>query len=142
MLDDHEDVLGPLGQHLTKLHGLVRRQCETGGKNVELLVTSALCARLMGAARTTSCKSAKDRTSVFHTLEMARLLAWHGLLDGSALPVLQPVLDELRGPRGVRLTNCQWNTGRPLYSFNDLQLQVFPAELVPPSGTFSSGGQT
>lgn len=34
------------------------------------------------------------------------------------------MLDDLRGPAGVRLKNCEDNTGRPKYAFNQIQLQV------------------
>ena len=44
-------------------------------KSVELLLASCVAGRLLGAARTTSCKSAKDRTSVFQTLEVRQMCA-------------------------------------------------------------------
>jgi hypothetical protein len=48
---------------------------------VDLLLVSCFAARLLHGARTTSCKSAKDRTSVFHTLEVARLAQQAGLFS-------------------------------------------------------------
>jgi hypothetical protein len=51
------------------------------GKLVDLLLHSCIIARAMHGARTTSCKSAKDRTSVFHTLEVARHAVRQHLLD-------------------------------------------------------------
>ena len=43
------------------------------------------------------------------------------------------VLEELRGPRGVRLRNCEANVGKLRYAFNALQVQALPAELRPPA---------
>lgn len=36
----------------------------------------------------------------------------------------QAVLDEIRGLHGVRLRNCEHNTGSAKYAFNQIQLQV------------------
>lgn len=55
---------------LIRLEALVKGEAKARAKNVELLLASCVAAKLMHAARTTSCKSAKDRTSVFHTLEV------------------------------------------------------------------------
>ena len=49
---------------------MVELEASRPEKRVDLLLFSAYAARLLGGARTTSCKSAKDRTSVFHTLEV------------------------------------------------------------------------
>ena len=38
---------------------------------------------------------------------------------------------------GTRLQNCEINTGKPKYAFNELQLPTLPEELRPPPGTFS-----
>ena len=56
-------------------------EASDGGKLVELLLLSCYIARWMKGARTTSCKSAKDRTSVFQTLEVARLAQRFKLLS-------------------------------------------------------------
>jgi hypothetical protein len=107
------------------------------GKLVDLLLVSCYAARILNGARTTSCKSAKDRTSVFHTLEVTKLAERLGVLDEA---LVQPMLDELRGINGVRLRNCEANTGRPKYAFNQLQLQALPSELRPPAHTAAAWG--
>lgn len=62
-----------LPELLFTLGELVEEEKRGRGKLVDLLLTSCYASRLLNACRTTSCKSAKDRTSVFHTLEIARL---------------------------------------------------------------------
>ena len=44
-----------------------------------------------------------------------------------------------RGSKGVRLKNCELNTGRGQYAFNSLQRQTLPSCLRPPQA-FCSGG--
>ena len=54
------------------------------GKAVSaLLLRSAHVARLLHGARTTSCKSAKDRTSVYTTLEVATAAVAERVLPGT-----------------------------------------------------------
>lgn len=108
-------------------------------KLVDLLLVSCYIARLLNGARTTSCKSAKDRSSVFETLEVTKLAERLGVLDTSLVQIL---LDELRGPRGVRLRNCEANTGQPKYAFNQLQVQALPPELRPPAHTTAAWSQS
>jgi len=45
----------------------------------------------------------------------------------------------MRGVRGLRLGNCELNTGRAKYAFNPLQLKALPAELRPPASTAQGG---
>ena len=99
-----KDKTKTLRDLLTQLEDLIEDEAQRKSKNVDLLLTSCALARLVHAARTTSCKSAKDRTSVFDTLEMADLAMRRDLLLDSEK---QRVLDELRGLKGVRLQNCQ-----------------------------------
>jgi hypothetical protein len=66
---------------LESLDFLVEAEARSRGKLVDLLLVSCYAARLLHAARTTSCKSAKDRTSVFHTLEVARIAERWGWID-------------------------------------------------------------
>jgi hypothetical protein len=111
----------------------VEAEARDKAKNVEVLLAGCVAARLLRGARTTSCKSAKDRSSMFHTLEVARLAGRWALLGPAQHE--QPVLDELRGPRGVRIRNAEANVGRPKFAFNQLQREALPAELRPPAGT-------
>ena len=63
-----------LPEALNLLRNAVETEAKKRSKSVSsLLLRSAHVARLMHGARTTSCKSAKDRTSVFQTLEVVRL---------------------------------------------------------------------
>ena len=103
---------------------------------------SCFAARLLNGARTTSCKSAKDRTSMFYTLELVRLAEERGLFDGEAGSrrrgggtVQKQVLELLRGVNGVRLQNCRDNIGTAKFSFNRVQVAALPAELQPPPWT-------
>jgi len=121
---------------VNKLDKLVEVDAASHGKLVELLSVSSKLARLLNGARTTSCKSAKDRTSVYHSLEVTQTASAHGLIDQSKE---QELLDELRGINGVRLRNCEANTGKAKYAFNKLQMQALPVELRPPAYTASSG---
>jgi inositol polyphosphate-4-phosphatase len=73
--------VGDLPRLLWRLKELVEQERRERGKEVELLLVSCFLARLMNGARTTSCKSAKDRTSMFHTLEVARLAELKGWLE-------------------------------------------------------------
>jgi len=66
---------------LNSLAHLVKAEARDRAKLVDLLLVSSYAARAMHGARTTSCKSAKDRTSVFQTLEVARIAERHGWLD-------------------------------------------------------------
>lgn len=75
------DCAEQAGALLEDLAGLIELEAEAKGKLVDLLLVACVAARLLGAARTTSCKSAKDRSSMFQTLEVARLAERAGLLD-------------------------------------------------------------
>ena len=56
-------------------------------KVVEILIRSADLARAMGGGRVTSCKSAKDRTAMSVTLELARVLRLYGLQAADVMGV-------------------------------------------------------
>lgn len=65
---DLADDIEPL---MAQLYDAVAAEAAKPEKSVNLLLLSSQVARRLGGARTTSCKSAKDRTSVFTTLEVA-----------------------------------------------------------------------
>ena len=150
--------------NLTMCEGLLNTvealiEVESSGaryKVVDMLMAGAFAARIMNAARTTSCKSAKDRTSMFHTLETVRLAQckelrsteevekanqsggenWYqwmeAFFDAGNAEQERDVLAMLRGMSGTRLNNCYANIGKYAFSFNKLQVQALPAELRPP----------
>eukprot|EP00656_Telonema_subtile_P049358 TRINITY_DN6111_c0_g2_i2.p1 TRINITY_DN6111_c0_g2~~TRINITY_DN6111_c0_g2_i2.p1 ORF type:complete len:436 (-),score=72.64 TRINITY_DN6111_c0_g2_i2:72-1379(-) len=94
-------------------------------KQLSVLSLSAACARALGAVQLCSCKSAKDRTSMFVTLETS-------LLASSDAQRAADVAESLR-EGGVRLQNCGLNTGHRKYAFNMFQVQHLPYELRPPA---------
>ena len=87
----------------------------------------------MNGGRLTSCKSAKDRTSMSITWEQARLLStFHSL---SPL-LLQECMTVMRSA-GVRRENAYKNIGKNKFAFNSLQLKMIPDIYRAPQG---SGG--
>jgi inositol polyphosphate-4-phosphatase len=102
-------------------------------KNFGVLMQSSDLARKLGGCRITSCKSAKDRTSMSITHEETRLLP--ELPREHALQFAN-VLREF----GVRVANCRKNTGKGAYAFNVLQRKLLPVEYRPPVSV-SAGGE-
>lgn len=76
-----EELNSMIMRLLNTLSNLIETENKNRGKIVDLLLVSCYCARLLNGARTTSCKSAKDRTSVFHSLEVTRLIERAGWID-------------------------------------------------------------
>jgi hypothetical protein len=150
--DDDAALVRLCSELLSSLEGLIDSEAILKQKAVDLLMKSCFAARAMNAARTTSCKSAKDRTSMFHTLELVRLAERRGMLatlrsmaaehaekasgwSGSKraeLGTVQNVLNLLRSANGVRLQNCKENIGKAVFSFNKVQVKTLPRELQPP----------
>uniref|UniRef100_A0A182PTU4 phosphatidylinositol-3,4-bisphosphate 4-phosphatase n=1 Tax=Anopheles epiroticus TaxID=199890 RepID=A0A182PTU4_9DIPT len=103
-----------------------------GSKNYVILQLAEEITRAVQGLRFTSCKSAKDRTSMAVTLEQCRVLQQEFHLSaGNAQNVLNTMRSE-----GTRSDNTMKNVGTRKYAFNLPQVLSLPAVYRPPAGTY------
>ncbi|XP_046853949.1 type II inositol 3,4-bisphosphate 4-phosphatase-like [Xenia sp. Carnegie-2017] len=127
-----EPVLNTLVEHL-KSNIAAKKS-----KNVEILfLAQEICWRMNGI-RFTSCKSAKDRTSMSITLEQCLILKRKYRL---ALDIFNRAIDAMRS-EGTRRENCFKNAGVRRYAFNYWQMMALPRLYRPPDGTYGKNIQT
>eukprot|EP00658_Telonema_sp_P-2_P026402 TRINITY_DN20658_c0_g2_i1.p1 TRINITY_DN20658_c0_g2~~TRINITY_DN20658_c0_g2_i1.p1 ORF type:complete len:540 (+),score=153.48 TRINITY_DN20658_c0_g2_i1:83-1702(+) len=112
---------GGLDGELSRLESVV---AEGLTKDMRILTAGAELAQARGSVQLCSCKSAKDRTSMFVTLTAATLAS-------SDPDTCRGLAEQLR-VRGVRIQNCKMNTGVAQYAFNCFQRMHLPPELRPP----------
>uniref|UniRef100_A0A182QHM5 phosphatidylinositol-3,4-bisphosphate 4-phosphatase n=1 Tax=Anopheles farauti TaxID=69004 RepID=A0A182QHM5_9DIPT len=114
---------------LADLEGELRAN---GSKNYRVLQLAEEVTRAVQGLRFTSCKSAKDRTSMAVTLEQCRVLQQEFHLSAANA---QNVLDTMRS-EGTRSDNTMKNVGTRKYAFNMPQVLSLPAAYRPPAGTY------
>ncbi|XP_053698380.1 inositol polyphosphate-4-phosphatase type I A isoform X2 [Sabethes cyaneus] len=101
-------------------------------KNYRILTLAEDVTRSVQGLRFTSCKSAKDRTSMAVTMEQCRVLQQEFHLSAGNL---QNVLDTMRS-EGTRSDNTMKNIGLRKYAFNLPQVLSLPQAYRPPAGAY------
>jgi hypothetical protein len=133
-LDPHSRI------SLSTIEGLLEECAALADKSSKdkdgmLLQRTSYCIRSMGGARVTSCKSAKDRTSMSVTLEQGLILSdRHGLSELARVEAVR-----VFRVHGIRLENVLKNIGKRKFCFNALQNAMLPAPYMCPEGTGGGG---
>eukprot|EP01094_Clydonella_sp_ATCC50884_P018724 TRINITY_DN3515_c0_g2_i1.p1 TRINITY_DN3515_c0_g2~~TRINITY_DN3515_c0_g2_i1.p1 ORF type:complete len:1473 (-),score=252.58 TRINITY_DN3515_c0_g2_i1:1080-5219(-) len=122
-----------LGVELSKIGDIIKNSHNE--KNVEVLPFTADFTRKLKGSRLTSCKSAKDRTSMSVTWEQARLLHYHHEVDADEV---SRITNEMR-LNGVRRENAFKNIGKKYFAFNKIQRSLIPEVYRAPAGSAGAG---
>ncbi|KXJ78924.1 hypothetical protein RP20_CCG003052 [Aedes albopictus] len=127
-----KEVLVP--EHaVVSLFGEMEEQLRANSsKNYRILTLAEDITRSVQGLRFTSCKSAKDRTSMGVTLEQCRVLQQEFHLSSANA---QNVLDTMRS-EGTRSDNTMKNIGLRKYAFNLPQVLSLPQVYRPPAGAY------
>ena len=107
-------------------------------RNTAIITLTEQLVRALHGGRVTSCKSAKDRTSMAVTAEQVRWLVERHGLDADEAPAL---VDEMRS-RGCRWQNMRKNVSKGTYAFNWIQQRLLPEIYRAPKGTYRQWGGT
>ncbi|XP_055548237.1 inositol polyphosphate-4-phosphatase type I A isoform X2 [Wyeomyia smithii] len=114
---------------LNEMEDQLRVNCS---KNYRILTLAEDITRSVQGLRFTSCKSAKDRTSMAVTMEQCRVLQQEFHLSAGNV---QNVLDTMRS-EGTRSDNTMKNIGLRKYAFNLPQVLSLPQAYRPPAGAY------
>uniref|UniRef100_A0A8D8H6Q0 phosphatidylinositol-3,4-bisphosphate 4-phosphatase n=1 Tax=Culex pipiens TaxID=7175 RepID=A0A8D8H6Q0_CULPI len=127
-----KEVLVPEHAVVGLLHEMEDQLRANSSKNYRILTLAEDVTRSMHGLRFTSCKSAKDRTSMAVTLEQCRVLQQEFHLSAN---IAQSVLDTMRS-EGTRSDNTMKNIGLRKYAFNLPQVISLPQVYRPPAGAY------
>ncbi|XP_065084950.1 inositol polyphosphate-4-phosphatase type I A isoform X2 [Ochlerotatus camptorhynchus] len=127
-----KEVLVPEHAVATLFGDMEEQLRANSSKNYRILTLAEDITRSMQGLRFTSCKSAKDRTSMGVTLEQCRVLQQEFHLSSANAQI---VLDTMRS-EGTRSDNTMKNIGLRKYAFNLPQVLSLPQVYRPPAGAY------
>lgn len=132
VMTQQKEVLVPEHAVVALLNEMDDQLRANTSKNYRVLTLAEDVTRAMQGLRFTSCKSAKDRTSMGVTLEQCKVLQQEFHLSSANV---QNVLDTMRS-EGTRSDNTMKNIGLRKYAFNLPQVLSLPQVYRPPAGAY------